>query len=60
MTTVKPGEKVGIEYNNDTGTWQYSVYPMSDPEYWIDSFLSYEKAKEFCDDNLLVIIEVKP
>ena len=38
---------VAIHKNDETGSVLYSVFPIDDPEYWIDSFASEEEALSF-------------
>jgi hypothetical protein len=46
-------EPVYIKYNRRLGTWMYSIVPVSDPEFWLDSFLTEWAAKKFCEHNQL-------
>lgn len=50
-------DEVILHLNTETGTQMYSICPIDDPEYWIESFPTYEEAREFCDDNGYEIVE---
>ena len=52
-----PKTKVTIYYNNETGTWRYSVEVIDSGGFWLDSFESEEEARDYIAKNKLHLYE---
>lgn len=53
------GTEVKIYYNNELGgdIWLYSVYPVQDEDFWIESFETREEAECFIVEKEYVLVE---
>lgn len=40
----QPDLKVGLYYNKDAGEWAYSIYPIGNMTFWLDSYRTREEA----------------
>ncbi len=49
---------VKIYHNNESGDWKWSVVDANDPEFWLNSFDTKQKALDFCEKHGLFIVEV--
>lgn len=56
--TYGEGTQVEIYYNNETAIWQYSIRPIDDIEYWVDSFPTLEEAERICISNGYVVTKI--
>lgn len=52
-----PKTKVTIYYNNEIGTWRYSVEVIDSGGFWLDSFESEEEARDYIAKNKLHLYE---
>ena len=48
-------ENVYIDYNNETGSYVYSIGLESEPGFWLNAFKSKEAAEGFCRKHGLTI-----
>lgn len=50
---------VTIYHNSELGDWEYSISVNENPEFWLDSFKTNEKAINYCQKHNLRYTERK-
>lgn len=55
---IKDKVNVVIYYNNEVGSYQWSVCVESDFEFWLDSFQYKKDAVRFCKKHSLKVVRV--
>jgi hypothetical protein len=52
---IEERQPVFLFYNNDTGTWQWAVAVVSQPDFWLDAFPTEGEARAFCAKHELPV-----